>query len=126
MAANITTRRAVTEPTVRAEPPVNGAEELEPLGENGLDEDPRVPDGLILEGPELAEVVVGNGGMAVEKAAVEEAGRLLKVTGASLLEVEATGASDVAGFEAAGVAEGGIDVTAGAAAAHSHTAAAAD
>lgn len=119
------TRRAVAGPTVRAAPPVNGADELEPLGENGLDEDRRVPDGLKLEVLEFAAVVVGNGGMAVERAAVEEAGRLLVVTGASVLEVEA-GALEVAGFEAAGVAGGGIDVTPGAEAAQLHTSAAAD
>lgn len=119
------TRRAVAGPTVRAAPPVNGADELEPPGENGLDEDRRVPDGLKLEVLEFAAVVVGNGGMAVEKAAVEEAGRLLVVTGASVLEVEA-GALEVAGFEAAGVAGGGIDVTPGAEAAQLHTSAAAD
>lgn len=82
-------------------------------------------DGLKLERLELATVVVGNGGMAVERAVVEEAGRLLVVTGASVLEVEA-GALEMAGFEAAGVAGGGIDVTPGAEAAHLHTSAATD
>lgn len=85
-----------------------------------------MPDGLKLEGLELATVVVGKGGIVVERAAVEEAGRLLRVIiGGSVLEVEA-GALGVAGFEAAGVSGGGIDVTPGAEAAHSHTAAAAD
>lgn len=39
MAANRAPRRATAGPTVRAAPPVNGADELEPLGENGTDED---------------------------------------------------------------------------------------
>lgn len=36
-----------------------------------------MPDGLILEGLELATVAIGDGDIAVERAAVEEAGRLL-------------------------------------------------
>lgn len=50
---------------------------MEPVGENGLDEDRRVPDELRLEGMGVNTVVVGNGGIAVEWVAVEDAGRLL-------------------------------------------------
>lgn len=87
-----------------------------------------MPDGLRLEGMELTTVVVGNGGMAVEWVAVEEAGWLLRVAAASALEVE-PGALEVAGSEETGEAtdEEEVDVMPGAAeAAHSHTAAAAD
>lgn len=65
-------------PNARAALPVNGDDELESVGENGLDdEDRRVPEGLRLKGIELATVVVGNSGIAVEWVAVEDAGRLL-------------------------------------------------
>lgn len=124
-AANRATRRAAAGPNARAAPPVNGDDELEPVGENGLDEDPRVPDELRLEGMELTTVVVGNGGITVEWVAVEDAGRLLWVAAASALEVEA-GALEVAGSEAGEATDGGVDVMPGAEAAHSHTAAAAD
>lgn len=77
IAAKKAPRRAASGPNVRAAIPVNGADELEPLGENGADEYRRVPDGLELEELESATVVVGNGGIAVERAVVEEAGRLL-------------------------------------------------
>lgn len=76
-AANRAPRRAAAGPNARAAPPVNGEDKLEPVGENGLDEDRRMPDELRLEGMELTTVVVGNGGIAVEWVAVEDAGRLL-------------------------------------------------
>lgn len=76
-AANRAPRRAAAGPNARAAPPVNGEDKLEPVGENGLDEDRRVPDELRLEGMELPTVVVGNGGIAVEWVAVEDGGRLL-------------------------------------------------
>lgn len=56
---------------------------------------------------------------------MEEARRLLRVAAASVLDVEA-GALEVAGSEAGVATGGGIDVTPGAEAAHSQTAAAAD
>lgn len=76
-AANRAPRRAAAGPNALAAPPVNGDNELEPVGEDGLDEDRRVPEELRLEGMELTTVVVGNGGIAVEWVAVEDAGRLL-------------------------------------------------
>lgn len=85
IAANRAPRRAAAGPNARAappvnrdgEPPVNVDGEPEPEGENGLDEDRRVPEELRLEGMELTTVVVGNGGKTVEWVAVEDAGRLL-------------------------------------------------
>lgn len=66
IAANRAPTRAAAGPDARAAPPVNGDDELEPVGETGPDENRRVPDELILEGLGLTTVVVGNGGIAVE------------------------------------------------------------
>lgn len=48
IAANRAPRRDAAGPNARAAPPVNGDDELEPVGENGADEDRRVPDELVL------------------------------------------------------------------------------
>ena len=66
IAASRAPRRAAAGPNARAAPLVNGDDELEPVGENGPNEDRRVPDGLMPEGLGLNTVVVGNGGIAVE------------------------------------------------------------
>lgn len=65
-AASRAPRRAAAGPNARAAPLVNGDDELEPVGENGPNEDRRVPDGLMPEGLGLNTVVVGKGGIAVE------------------------------------------------------------
>lgn len=77
MAAVGPNARAASPVNRDGEPPVNADGEPEPEGENGLDQDRRVPEEFRLEGMELTTVVAGNGGKTEEWVAVEDAGRLL-------------------------------------------------